>query len=170
MISQKHLEFIRLVSKNVLQRDAWRQASGNLTASDKTAAEKGSKWAKRFAKEIQAAREAASKAIEIAYQNKEVQDALVNIPSEAQADAKAFRILTENDLVDDSYVIGFNKETKKLTVAPFQRKPTQAEIQKAYDLFCKRFGKNSPAKLQTEHTFIEQPLFPDTISPTETKE
>jgi hypothetical protein len=138
-ISTRHLQFIKLVAKGISQQDAYLQTSSNKSITFATARAEGSKLAKKYKDEIDAEIEKKNDIITKAGESKDVQKAVNEIVSEAEADAKAFRILTENDLVDDFHVYFGEVKT-------FQRKPTQAEIIKAYAAYCLRFGKNATAK------------------------
>lgn len=138
-ISARHLKFIKLVAKGISQQDAYLQTSSNKSITIATARCDGSKLAKRYKAEIEAEIEKKNDLINKVGDNKTVQDAVNEIVTEAAADAKAFRILTENDEVEDFHIYFGEVKT-------FTRKPTQAEIQKAYALYCLRFGKNATAK------------------------
>ena len=142
-IIAKHIEFINLVSKGVSQQDAYITTSPNKSLTKATARAEGSKLAKKYANEIQQAKENAAKVVKDAFDSDTAKTALKSIVDQANADAKIFRILSDDDIVEDIVVVGGKVQIVK-------RKPTQAEIQKSYDLYCKRFGSYQPTKM--EHT------------------
>ena len=74
------------------------------------------------------------------------------IITQFQADAKVFRILGEDDMVDDMIIVGSK-------YSPIKRKPTQKEIQDAYKLYNLRFGSNAAFNLNVSNA--DQPLFPE---------
>jgi Ulp1 family protease len=143
-ISAKHIKFINLVSTGVSQQEAYLLTSPNKNLTKTTARVEGSKLAKKYANEIQLSREKAAEAVESANDTKDAQDALKTIVNQANADAKIFRILSSDDIVEDIVVVSGKVQVVK-------RKPTQSEIQKAYELYCKRFGSYAPN--QVGHTF-----------------
>ena len=144
-ISAKHIKFIKLVAKGTTYTEAYLITFHNKTVTKSTARVQGSILAKKYATEIQQAKEKDAKVISDTIDTNTAQIALKSIVSQADADAKAFRILGENDLVVDYYyVMGKPKE--------FTRKPTPAEIQKAYENFCKRFGSNAATKIANTNT------------------
>ena len=140
MISAKHIEFIRMVAQGVAQSDAYKATVGNPKATSDMVKSKASNLAKKYIKEIQQAKEKAAALVDAAHSSNVAKNALKSIVTQSEADAKAFRILGENDIVEDIIVV-----TGKVQIV--KRKPTQAEIQRAYDLFCKRFGSNAPTKV-----------------------
>lgn len=146
---QKQKEFIRLVANGLPQAKAYLHINPNASAN--TAKEAGSRWAKRFNREIQEQKDIVKKAIE---SSSEIKDAVANIVTQIEADEIAFRILKQGETVEEIMVIGGKAQVVR-------RKPTQAEIQRAYQLYTIRFGTNAVTKIQ--NTIIqEQPLFPDT--------
>lgn len=137
-IPLKHLEFIKLVAGGLPYKDAYQVSSGYQTVSKNSPAVQGSKLAKRYAVQIQEARDKSRELI-LAAQDKQIVKLAVNqIVSQAEADAKVFKILSYDDFVEESTEVfeadGTSKKTRLL------RKATPAEIQKAYELYCKRFG------------------------------
>lgn len=140
-ISEKHNEFIKIVAQGLPQNVAYRTTIGNPSTTAKTSKEQGSKLAKKYAKEIQQSRLHAAALIKAASDSISAKEALKQIVNQAEADAKVFRILsTDNDIVEDVIIISGKAQIVK-------RKPNQGEIQKAYDLYCKRFGSNAPTKI-----------------------
>ena len=154
-ISKNHIKFIKLVAKGHTFQEAYSITSDNKSITKATARAQGSKLAKKYATEIQQAKEKDATIVSAAIDTNTAQNALKSIVSQADADAKAFRILGENDLVVDYYyVMGMPKE--------FTRKPTQTEIQKSFALYCLRFGSNAATKIaQTdkEGNDVQQQVF-----------
>ena len=138
-ISKNHIKFIKLVSKGHTFQEAYSITSDNKSITKAPARAQGSKLAKKYATEIQQAKEKDAKIVSDTIDTNTAQIALKSIVSQADADAKAFRILGENDLVVDYYYMN-GKPTE------FTRKPTPAEIQKAFENYCKRFGSYAPTK------------------------
>lgn len=149
---RKHLEFINLVAKGVTQYEAYALSVGRKGLSKVCCEVKGSVLAKKYALQIAELKAKDLKVVQDAFNAKEAQIALKSIVTQAEADAKAFRILSDDDDIDDKVV---NAVTGKSY--PFKRKPTPAEIHKAYELYCRRFGSFATEK--HEHTFIEQPIW-----------
>ncbi len=137
---KKHIEFIRLVASGTTQTAAYKKTCGNKSVTTNVAKVKGSQLAKKYANEILEAKQKSQSLIEDANKSEDAKSALSQIVSQAEADAKVFKILTKEDDVDD-FTFNYGK------VVAFTRKPTQLEIQKAYDLYCKRFGSNLPNKV-----------------------
>ena len=118
----------------------------NKTLTSASARVEGSKLAKKYALEIQQEKEKSANILIAANNTKEAQDALKSIVEQADVDAKLFKILGDDDMVNDIY-FAFGKPI------PFTRKPTQGEIQKSADLYYKRFGSFSATKIESEVTF-----------------
>ena len=144
-ISAKHIEFIDLVSKGISQQEAYLLTSTNKSLTKATARVEGSKLAKKYAKEIQLRKEKAAEVVMAANDETQAKEALKSIVDQANADAKIFRILSSDDIVEDIIVVSGKVQIVK-------RKPTQSEIQKAYELYCKRFGSYAPTKVDNTHT------------------
>ena len=144
-ISSKHIEFINLVVKGVSQQEAYILTSTNKHLTKPTARVEGSKLAKRYAKEIQERKEIDASIVTDAANKYEAISALKSVVEQAKADAKVFRILGDDDNVEDVIIVAGKVQT-------IERKPTQGEIQKAYDLYCKRFGSNAPTKTALTNT------------------
>lgn len=140
-ISAKHIEFIDLVSKGISQQEAYLLTSTNKSLTKATARVEGSKLAKKYAKEIQLRKEKAAEVVMAANDETQAKEALKSIVDQANADAKIFRILSSDDIVEDIIVVSGKVQIVK-------RKPTQSEIQKAYELYCKRFGSYAPNRTE----------------------
>ena len=139
-ISAKHTEFINLVAKGTTFQEAYCITSNNKTITKATARVQGSILAKRYVIEIQETKKKDADLVSAASAKYDAQFALKSVVDQANADAKAFRILGDDDIVEDSIFVAGKVEIIKRT-------PTQGEIQKAYDLYCKRFGSNAPTKV-----------------------
>ena len=144
-ISAKHRKFIKLVAKGTSYKEAYILTSDNQALTQDSAKVQGSLLAKKYATEIQQAKEKDAKVISDAIDTNTAQIALKSIVSQADADAKAFRILGENDLVVDYYYV-MGKPIE------YTRKPTQTEIQKSFALYCLRFGSNAATKIANTNT------------------
>ena len=153
-ISARHIKFINLVSTGVSQKQAYILTSPNKNLTNGTAIVEGSILAKKYALEIQEAKQKDADLVTLANKTDTVKNALELIVEQAKVDQKAFRILSEDDLVDDVYF-------KNGLPVEYKRKPTQPEIQKAFDLYCKRFGSYMPSKVaqtDTKGNDVEQTL------------
>jgi hypothetical protein len=148
--NEKHIEFIRLVAIGETQTDAYKVTCGNHKVTSTVAKVKGSQLAKKYAKEIQAEKERHQSIITLTKDNEVIQKAVANIVSQSQADEVAFRILKDGEQVSDVLIIGG-------IVKVINRKPTQPEIQRAYQNYNLRFGSNAPAKTETTITDTRPP-------------
>ena len=115
-----HLEFINAVAKGETQETAYTTTIGNNNTTTSTARAQASKLAKRYALQIQEAKENISKVITQANESKVAQKALKEILSVAEVDS----ILCES-------IINPESEVGKLM---------------AIDKYYKRFGHNAPLK------------------------
>jgi hypothetical protein len=143
--NEKHIEFIRLVSIGETQSNAYKLSVGKKGVSKQVSEVKGSQLAKKYAKEIQAEKERHQSIITLTKDNEVIQKAVANIVTQSQADEVAFRILKDGEQVSDVLIIGG-------IVKVINRKPTQTEIQRAYQNYNLRFGSNAPAQLNTTIT------------------
>lgn len=131
MISLKHKEFIRLVAEGNTLEKAYQQISNNKPTS-KTARENGSKLAKKYAKEIRELNEKKAKAVESAYEKKDVQIALKSILTQAEVDAKLCEIILKTKFDSDRL--------------------------RAIEVYNKRFGSNAPIRSDMNVTQIPAPI------------
>lgn len=139
-LSAPHKKFIQLIAKGFTQQKAYTTSFSNKTPAKATASSEGSVLAKKYAVEIQQEKERGLLAQTDAYETDEAQKALKSVVSQANADTKSFRILGQDDLVDDYYYL-------RGVPTHYLRKPSQIELQKSYALYCARFGSNASNKL-----------------------
>lgn len=140
-ISAKHTEFINLVAKGTTQQEAYILTSTNKNLTKATARVEGSNLAKKYALQIKEQRQKDADIVTAANDTNTVKTALKAIVTQAEADQKAFRVLSDDDAVEDTLIINGKAEV-------IYRKPTQSEIQKSYDLYCKRFGSYASQKIE----------------------
>ena len=159
ILSIEHLEFIRLVANGSTQKEAYRLSNPKKTLSNGTCEVEGSKLAAKYATEISQQKQKHQQLIQQANETEASQNAQNKVLENAskiitqfQADAKVFRILGEDDMVDDMIIVGSK-------YSPIKRKPTQKEIQDAYKLYNLRFGSNAAFNLNVSNA--DQPLFPE---------
>ena len=138
-IPQKHKEFIRLVIDGVAQDEAYLVTVGNNKVTRATARAKGSAMAKKYALEIQQAKERASEIVEQANNDKDVQIALKSILTKAEVDA-----VNSSMIKGELYQVQMVNSQGKIWKAMVS--PTIAERQKAIDTYYKRFGLNEAQK------------------------
>lgn len=145
--NKKHIEFINHIVNGLTQKEAYKLSIGKKGVSNAVCEVKGSQLAKRYSIEIAQAKDALQKAIQGANNTEAAQKALKAIVTQAEADEKVFRILGSDDVVEEIVIINYKAQVVK-------RKPTQFEIQRSYDLYCKRFGSFSPVKQAIDHTGV----------------
>ena len=138
-IPQKHKEFIRLVIDGVNQDEAYRLTSSNKNLTMATSRVEGSKLAKKYALEIQQAKERASEIVEQANNDKDVQTALKSILTKTEVDAKLCEIIN-GDLQEVQMLNNQGKVFKAMI------SPTLSERAKAIDTYYRRFGLNEAQK------------------------
>ena len=138
-IPQKHKEFIRLVIDGVAQDEAYLVTVGNNKVTRATARAKGSAMAKKYALEIQQAKERASDIVEQANNDKDVQKALKSTLTKAEVDA-----VNSSMIKGELYQVQMVNSQGKIWKAMVS--PTIAERQKAIDTYYKRFGLNEAQK------------------------
>jgi hypothetical protein len=138
-IPQKHKEFIRLVIDGVNQDEAYLLTIGNNKVTKATARAKGSAMAKKYALEIQQAKERASAIVEEANKDKDVQKALKSTLTKAEVDA-----INSSMIKGELYQVQMVNSQGKIWKAMVS--PTIAERQKAIDTYYKRFGLNEAQK------------------------
>ena len=159
ILSIEHLEFIRLVANGSTQKEAYRLSYPKKSLSNGTCEVESSKLASKYAIEIAQEKQKHQQLIQQANETEASQNAqnevlenAAKIVTQFQADAKVFRILGEEDMVDDMIIVGSK-------YSPIKRKPTQKEIQDAYKLYNLRFGSNAAFNLNVSSG--DQPLFPE---------
>ena len=138
-IPQHHREFIRLVIDGVNQDEAYRLTSSNKNLTMATSRVEGSKLAKKYALEIQQAKERASAIVEEANNDKDVQKALKSTLTKAEVDA-----INSSMIKGELYQVQMVNSQGKIWKAMVS--PTIAERQKAIDTYYKRFGLNEAQK------------------------
>ncbi len=139
-ITAKHLEFIRLVANGETQSNAYKVSFGKLKVSKNVSEVKGSQLAKKYALQIQQARENAQKAIEQAYKEKQAQIALKQILTQAEVDAKLCKII-KGELIEVQQLNTQGKVFKAIIT------PTISEQRLAIETYNKRFGSNAAEKI-----------------------
>lgn len=139
MIPKNHKEFIRLVVSGENQMNAYRLTAANKSITTDSAKVKGSQLAKKYALEIAEEKERQAKAISDAQDKDIVQNALKQVLSQAEVDAKLCDIIN-GKLIFMQQLNGQGKIYKA------QVTPTISDITKAIDLYNKRFGSNAPVK------------------------
>jgi hypothetical protein len=139
MISKHHTEFIRLVASGETQKHAYYLSNPNKTLSKGTIDVESSKLAKRYAKEIQQAKQQAANIVQQANESDIAQNALKSILTQAQVDAKLCDIINGKPQL----VQQLNSQGK---VFKAEITPTIADQTKAIDLYNKRFGSNEAIK------------------------
>ena len=150
-ITAKHAEFIRLVANGETQSNAYKVSFGKLKVSKNVSEVKGSQLAKKYALQIQQARENAQKAIEQANKEKEAEIALKQILTQAEVDAKLCKIIN-GELIEVQQLNQQGKVFKALIT------PTISEQRLAIETYNKRFGSNEAIKteikadIQTSYT------------------
>ena len=150
-ITAKHLEFIRLVANGETQSNAYKVSFGKLKVSKNVSEVKGSQLAKKYALQIQQARENAQKVIEQANKEKEAEIALKQILTQAEVDAKLCKIIN-GELIEVQQLNTQGKVFKALIT------PTISEQRLAIETYNKRFGSNEAIKteikadIQTSYT------------------
>ena len=149
IISAKHQEFIRLVAKGVNNMEAYKSIQSitkhNQSITKGTAKAQGSKLAKKYALEIQQAKEKDAKLIEGVKDNETLKTALNGILSQAEADLINSKIL--NGTLEVEKIVIIAGKAQKIMV-----KPSHSDISSAYDAHNKRFGSNAPVKTEVDLT------------------
>lgn len=96
--SKEHIEFCNLVSKGTTYKDAYYlQVGCKNNTSDATCEQQGSRLAKKYAEYIQELKERISMAIDKAHEKEAVNDALKEILTVAQVDAKLCKLIDKLD-------------------------------------------------------------------------
>ena len=140
MTSAKHNEFIRLVASGETQWKSYKLSFPKKNLSKKTCEVENNKLAKRYALEIQQARENAQKVIEQASKEKEAEIALKQILTQAEVDAKLCKIIN-GELIEVQILNQQGKVFKELIT------PTISEQRAAIETYNKRFGSNAAEKI-----------------------
>lgn len=140
MSSAKHNEFIRLVASGETQWKSYKLSFPKKNLSKKTCEVEGNKLAKRYALQIQQARENAQKAIEQVSKEKEAEIALKQILTQAEVDAKLCKIIN-GELIEVQQLNTKGKVFKALIT------PTISEQRAAIETYNKRFGSNAAEKI-----------------------
>lgn len=140
MISSKHSEFIRLVASGETQWKSYKLSFPKKNLSKKTCEVEGNKLAKKYALQIQQAKENAQKVIEQANKEKEAQIALKQILTQAEVDAKLCKIIN-GELIEVQQLNQQGKVFKALIT------PTISEQRAAIETYNKRFGSNAAEKI-----------------------
>ncbi len=140
MTSAKHNEFIRLVASGETQWKSYKLSFPKKNLSKKTCEVEGNKLAKKYALQIQQARENAQKVIEQANKEKEAQIVLKQILTQAEVDAKLCKIIN-GELIEVQQLNQQGKVFKALIT------PTISEQRAAIETYNKRFGSNAAEKI-----------------------
>ncbi len=140
MISSKHSEFIRLVASGETQWKSYKLSFPKKNLSKKTCEVEGNKLSKKYALQIQKAKEDAQKVIEQANKEKEAQIALKQILTQAEVDAKLCKIIN-GELIEVQQLNQQGKVFKALIT------PTISEQRAAIETYNKRFGSNAAEKI-----------------------
>ncbi len=140
MNSAKHNEFIRLVASGETQWQSYKLSFPKKNLSKKTCEVEGNKLAKKYALQIQQAKEQAQKEIEEAYKEKKAKIALQQILTQAEVDAKLCKIIN-GELIEVQQLNQQGKVFKALIT------PTISEQRAAIETYNKRFGSNAADKI-----------------------
>lgn len=140
MTSSKHNEFIRLVASGETQWKSYKLSFPKKNLSKKTCEVEGNKLAKKYALQIQQAKENAQKIIEQANKEKEAQIVLKQILTQAEVDAKLCKIIN-GELIEVQQLNQQGKVFKALIT------PTISEQRAAIETYNKRFGSNAAEKI-----------------------
>lgn len=150
-MNSKHQKFIDLVVAGSSQKDAYKLCYTNKVLSTSVLNTQGSILAKKYAKEIQEGKDAKRKLIEDAHKQDVVQNALKRVMTQAEVDEKLSDIIRGECEVDDvSFFMGQAEH--------YKRKPNVSEINKAIDIYNKRFGSNLPIKTELAISNIPAPI------------
>lgn len=141
MNSAKHNEFIRLVASGETQWQSYKLSFPKKNLSKKTCEVEGNKLAKKYALQIQQAKEQAQKEIEEAYKEKKAKIALKQILTQAEVDAKLCKIIN-GELIEVQQLNQQGKVFKALIT------PTISEQRAAIETYNKRFGSNAAIKTE----------------------
>lgn len=158
----KHIEFIKQVAAGISQSEAYRATSGNPKATAKTAKEQGSKLARKYAKEIQQAKEKAAAIVEAAHSSSIAKIALNEVLTVSQVDAKISKIIN-GELFEVQQLNNQGKVFKALI------SPTIADIRDAAKIFYTRFGANAPSKTQIDANVTQRTIIIDTTGNQDTQ-
>ncbi len=150
-ISKQHFEFIKLVSEGIDYATAYATACSP-TATRTNCKSQGSRLAKKYAKEITEAKNKYKKAIEQAYENKDVQNALNEILTQAEVDILLCRII-KGEFID------FNRTNSKGKIVKQKVCPTIAERRAAIETYNKRFGSNGAVKIDVQNNLERLNLY-----------
>ena len=140
MTSAKHNEFIRLVASGETQWKSYKLSFPKKNLSKKTCEVEGNKLAKKYALQIQQAKENAQKVIEQANKEKEAEIVLKQILTQAEVDAKLCKIIN-GELIEVQILNQQGKVFKELIT------PTISEQRAAIETYNKRFGSNAAEKI-----------------------
>lgn len=140
MTSAKHNKFIRLVASGETQWQSYKLSFPKKNLSKKTCEVEGNKLAKKYALQIQQAKEQAQKEIEEAYKEKKAKIALQQILTQAEVDAKLCKIIN-GELIEVQQLNQQGKVFKALIT------PTISEQRAAIETYNKRFGSNAADKI-----------------------
>ena len=150
-LTAKHRRFVQLVAQGETIVKAYLLTTGNKKQTNATARVNGSKLAKKYAKEIETARENINNAISQAKESEVVEQALKSILSQAEVDAKLCTIISgEFEIEEYAYSDGARYKTT--------RSPNANEVVKAIDVYNKRFGANAAQKVELSGTIGESPV------------
>jgi hypothetical protein len=152
MISKEHIEFIRLVSNGIEYATAYATIR-NLPAINANCRSQGSRLAVKYAKEIAQEKEKARKAVEDANKDKDAQNALKRILTQAEVDAALCEILLGTAIAKKTFCVpGVGTTTVDVT-------PDHGERLKAIDLYNKRFGSNGAVKVEVQNNLDKLNLY-----------
>lgn len=138
--NEKELKFIELVSRGMDFKKAY-VTSCDKKCTNSGAKTGGSRWGKKFADEIQAARGLVLNAKDKAIEAEVVREAVKDILSQAEVDKRLCEIITGKFSVHERVW-----NTKKLKYEDVIRKPNPSETARAIDIYNKRFGSYSAEK------------------------
>ena len=140
-LTAKHNEFIRLVASGETQWESYKLSFPKKNLSKKTCEVEGNKLAKKYALQIQQAKEDAQKLIQQANKEKEAKIALKQILTQAEVDAKLCKIIN-GELIEVQQLNTQGKVFKALIT------PTISEQRAAIETYNKRFGSNEAIKTE----------------------
>ena len=150
-INKKHTDFIQQIAKGVQQEVAYRTTIGNKDTTSQSARSQGSKLCKKYAKEITEAKQKAQKVVEQANYSQDAKNALKQVLTQAQVDAKLCEIITGEATVEKIIVVAGKVQVIKSC------KPDHSDKLKAIDLYNKRFGSNAPTSTNISITDLPSP-------------
>ena len=143
-LTAKHKKFIELVASGETIVAAYLATNSNRKQTNATARANGCKLAKKYAKQIELAKEKLSKAISQARESEVVETALKSILSVAEVDAKISSIISgEFQIEEYAYSDGARFKT--------HRSPNAMEVKGAADLYYKRFGNYTAERIEIKN-------------------